>query len=400
MADLDENRAMPRWIWKATAIFWFGFVALTFGRFLIGRLSGLLLLLLVSLFLALAIEPGVNRMSAKGWRRGHATALILGAVLVATIIFVAAIGTLVGSQLADVLSDSERSVTKTVTAINDTFGTSIDAQGVVDRINDPEGAFQKFINSQANKAVELSVAALGFLLQMFSVTLFTFYIVADGPRLRRAICSRLRPAIQTRVLDAWELAINKTGGYLYSRALLAGLSAFFHWVVFQSLGTQAPIAMALWVGLVSQFLPVVGTYLAGALPVLLELIDSPLKAAVMFVFVALYQQVENYFLAPRITARTMELHPAIAFASALGGGAVLGPVGAVLALPAAAMVQALVGAWGDRHEVVDSTLTRLPVPTQRQQRRLDRIAGREFPRKKDEPTRGIRSVSQNNPIRP
>ena len=364
---------MPRWVWKAVAIFWFGFVVMTLGRFLVGRLSGLLLLLLVSLFLALAIEPGVNRLADRGWRRGHATALILGVFMVVTIVFVAAIGTLVGSQLAEVLNDSERSVTKTVNAVNDTFGTNINPRGVVERINDPNGAFQRFIKSQTNRAVELSVAALGFLLQLFSVLLFTFYIVADGPRLRRAICSRLRPHNQTRVLNAWELAINKTGGYLYSRALLAGLSAFFHWVVFQSLGTQAPIAMALWVGLISQFLPVVGTYLAGALPVLLAMIDSPLKAVVMFAFVVLYQQVENYLLAPRITARTMELHPAIAFSAALGGGAVLGPVGAVLALPAAAMFQALIGVWGDRHPVIDSTLTKLPVPGKRQQKRLDKI---------------------------
>ena len=103
------------------------------------------------------------------------------------------------------------------------------------------------------------------------MVLFTYYLVADGPRLRRTVCSRLPPARQERVLHAWELAITKTGGYLYSRALLALLSAFFHWIVFQAIGTPAPVALALWVGLVSQFLPVVGTYLAGILPALLDL---------------------------------------------------------------------------------------------------------------------------------
>ena len=87
------------------------------------------------------------------------------------------------------------------------------------------------------------------------------------------------------MLQAWELAITKTGGYLYSRALLALLSAFFHWIVFQAIGTPAPIALALWVGLVSQFLPVVGTYLAGILPALLTFLDSPLKAAIVVGFI-------------------------------------------------------------------------------------------------------------------
>ena len=294
---------MPRWIWKAVAVFWLGYVVVNVGNELLSRLGGLLLLLVVSLFLALAIEPGVNKLAARGWRRGSATSLILLSLLVLTIVFVAAIGNLVGTQLADLLNDSERTVTKTVNGINETFGTHINPRSVVASINDPNGTFQRFVKSQTDRAVELSVAALGFLLQLFSVLLFTFYIVADGPRLRRSICSRLPAANQFRVLNAWELAITKTGGYLYSRALLASLSAFFHWVVFQSLGTKAPVAMALWVGLVSQFLPVVGTYLAGALPVLLAVVDSPLKAAVILGFVVLYQQIENYLLAPRITAR-------------------------------------------------------------------------------------------------
>ena len=368
----EPPQRMPAWVWKAVTIFWLGFLATVAGRHVFTKLTGLLTLLLVSLFLALAIEPGVNRLAGRGWRRGRATALILFVIFVFTIVFVVAIGTLVGGQIANLLQDSERTVTKTVNGINDLFGTNINANKVIDNINDPEGPFQRFINSQRDKVFELSVAALGFLLQLFSVLLFTFYLVADGPRLRRSICSRLRPERQQRVLKGWELAITKTGGYLYSRALLAALSALFHWVVFQSIGLQAPIAMALWVGLISQFLPVVGTYIAGALPILLAVIDSPLEAVVVAAFVIFYQQIENYLFAPRITARTMELHPAVAFGSALAGAAVLGPVGAILALPAAAMGQALGSDWGARHDVIDSPLTRLPARRARMPRKVRR----------------------------
>lgn len=370
----DPSSRMPGWVWKAVVVFWLGFLITVFGRFVVGRLTGLLTLLLVALFLALAIEPGVNRLAARGWRRGRATVLILLGVFVAGVVFVVAIGTLVGTQIADLLQNSERTVTKTVKGINDLFGTHIDATEVIENIQDEDGSVQKFINSQQDRVVDVSVAALGVLLQLFSVLLFTFYLVADGPRLRRSICSRLPAGRQERVLHTWELAITKTGGFLYSRALLGGLSALFHWMLFQSIGLQAPIAIALWVGIISQFLPVVGTYIAGALPVLLAVIDSPLKAVIVLAFVMLYQQVENYLFAPRITARTMELHPAIAFGAALAGAAVLGAVGAVLALPAAAMAQALIGDWGARHEVIDDPLTRLPVhPKQVRPRRKVKI---------------------------
>ena len=348
---------MPRWVWKAVAIFWLGFIATVVTRSIWTSLSALSLLLLVSLFLSLAIEPGVNRLAARGWRRGTSTALILVGVFLGFLVFVVAIGTLVGQQIAELLGNSEKYVNRTVNFLNDKFDTNINATQVIASINDENGPVQRFIRSQQGKVVDLSVTALGVLVKGLSVLLFTFYLVADGPKFRRAICSRLRPDRQKRVLSGWELAIDKTGGYLYSRALLAGLSAFSHWIVFQAIGIQAPVAMALWVGLISQFLPVVGTYIAGALPVLVEFVDSPPKALVILIFVILYQQVENYFLLPRITARTMDLHPAIAFGSAIAGAAVLGAVGAILAIPAAAMAQAVISNLGERHEVIDSHLT-------------------------------------------
>jgi predicted PurR-regulated permease PerM len=165
---------------------------------------------------------------------------------------------------------------------------------------------------------------------------------------------------QRTVLKTWDLAIEKTGGYLYSRALLALISAFFHWIAFQAIGTPAPVAMALWVGIVSQFLPVVGTYLAGVLPLL--------QALFVVGFILVYQQLENYLFAPRITARTLKVHAAIAFGAAMVGGAVLGPLGAVIALPASAMIQALASSWGTRHEVIDDELVRVVEKPMRQKR--------------------------------
>ncbi|MEJ7561926.1 MAG: AI-2E family transporter, partial [Ilumatobacteraceae bacterium] len=367
--DEDGSRRLPRWVLPAVALFWLGFLATIVVRSLWTSLSGLVVLVAVSLFLSLAIEPGVNWLAARGWKRGTATGSILLGVVVVFLLFVTAIGTLVGTQVADLLSNSEQYITDTVDVINDTFGTDINPQEAIDTFNDPDGPVQEFIDGQQDKAFELSVSVLGALLQVFTVLLFTFYLVADGPKLRRAILSRLSQRRQRNVLHAWELAINKTGGYLYSRALLALLSAVFHWIVFQSLGTAAPVALALWVGVMSQFLPVVGTYIAGVLPVVLTFLDSPLKAAAILGFIVVYQQIENYLFAPRITARTMELHPALAFGAALAGASVLGAIGAVLALPAAAMVQALISDWGVRHIVIENDLTAVRAPRPRRRRR-------------------------------
>ena len=353
---------MPKWVPRAIVLFWMAFLAALVARELFHQLSSFLLLVLVSIFLALAIEPGVNRLAKRGWRRGSGTLLIIFGVITFIGVFLGAVGTLVGSQVADVLKNSEMYVNDTVDFVNDTFNANIDPAEVNASIADPKGPVQKFIKNQQGKVISLSVNALGASLQLLTIVLFTFYLVADGPRLRRVICSRLPEAKQRTVLKTWELAIAKTGGYLYSRALLALVSAFFHWIAFQAIGTPAPIAMALWVGIVSQFLPVVGTYLAGVLPLLLTFFDSPFKALLVVAFVLVYQQLENYLISPRITARTLHVHAAVAFGSAIVGGAILGPVGAVLALPAAAMAQALIGSWGPRHDVVDDELVRMPAP--------------------------------------
>ena len=353
---------VPGWVIRAIVLFWLGYIAVALLGRVWDRLAGLGLLLLVSLFLSLAIEPGVNRLHRRrGWRRGSATALILFGVLFLAGVFVAAIGNLVAGQIVDLLQNSETYIRDTVDTINETFGAELDPQQVVDEFNRPDGPVQRFIDSQQDNVVQLSLQALSGMLAALSIMLFTYYLVADGPRLRRAICSRLRPDRQRQVLAAWELAITKTGGYLYSRALLALLSAFFHWIVFQAVGIQAPIPLALWVGLVSQFLPVVGTYIAGLLPILLTFLESPGKAVIVLAFIIVYQQIENYFFAPRITARTMELHPAVAFGAALAGFSLLGAAGALLALPAAAMIQAIIGEWGERHAVIDNELVELGI---------------------------------------
>jgi len=357
--DLSSNAKMPKWVPKAILLFWAGFIATLVVREVFHQLTNFLILLLISLFFALAIEPAVNRLARRGWSRGAATGLMLLTIFVLIGSFSAAIGNLVATQAQDLYDNREQYVTDTVTFLNDNFRTSIDAQSWVANISDPNGSVQNFFQSQQDRVLDISLGALSGVLQVFSITLFAFYLIADGPRLRRALCSRLSADKQKTVLVVWNLAVQKTGGYIYSRALLAVVSAFFHWIAFQSIGTPAPVALAVWVGLISQFLPVVGTYLAGVLPVLLAFLDSPVKALTVIVFIAVYQQLENFLLAPKITAQTLELHAAVAFGAAIAGGAILGPIGAVLALPFAAMVQGIVSNWGRRFELVDDPLVEL-----------------------------------------
>jgi predicted PurR-regulated permease PerM len=346
-------RRLPPWIWKGIFAFWGVYALLQVGETAFGKLRQLLLMLLVSLFLSLAIEPAVNWMARRGIRRGLATGAVLAIIIVLAAVFIFAIGSLVAKQASSLFDKAPDYVRSIEGWVNRTFNQNVDARDLIDRITESNGPFE----SLATNTLSLSATFAGFLFQALGVAMFTFYLVADGPRFRRAICGRFRPAVQERVLIAWEVAIDKTGGYIYSRALLAFFAAVAHWIFFAIAGVRSPAALAIFVGLVSQFLPVVGTYAAGILPIIVTLVDQPVKALWVIGFIVLYQQFENYVLLPRITARTMDLHPAVAFGSAIAGSALLGPVGAVLALPVAASLQAFLTMYGHRHQVVASPLT-------------------------------------------
>ncbi len=90
---------------------------------------------------------------------------------------------------------------------------------------------------------------------------------------------------------------------------------------------------------------------------LVALAHDPVDGLWVLGFVVAYQQIENYLFAPRITARTMSLHPAVAFATVIAGAALFGAVGALLALPAAAVIQALGSTYIARHEVIETQMT-------------------------------------------
>jgi predicted PurR-regulated permease PerM len=239
----------------------------------------------------------------------------------------------------------------------DRFGIDFSSERLREALTSLEDDLASFAADVAGGIFGVGSALLGTVMQLLTVGLFTFYMTADGPRLRRAMLSMLPAARQREVLWAIEVAIDRTGGYFYSRALLAGISASVAWAAFTIIGIPFPLALALWMGIVSQFVPVLGTYIGGILPLAVALIESPPKGLAVLGYVLVYQGIENYLLAPRITARTMELHPAVAFGSAFAGASLLGVIGALMALPVAATIQAMIGAYLHRHEVVESPLT-------------------------------------------
>ncbi|MEV8569204.1 AI-2E family transporter [Streptomyces sp. NPDC051322] len=343
---------MPRWLPRAMVLALALVACFQLGSWAFYQLIGLLTNILIAFFLALAIEPAVGRMSARGMRRGLATFLVFLGVVIAGAGFVFLLGSMLAGQIVDMVEEFPKYLDSVINWTNHTFHTELSRLDVQDSLLHSDW-LQKYVQNSASGVLDVSATVLGGLFRLLTVFLFAFYFAADGPRLRRALCSVLPPAKQAEVLRAWEIAVTKTGGYLYSRGLMALVSGIAHYILLVALDVPYAPALAMWVGLVSQFIPTIGTYLAGALPMLLAFTVDPWYALWVLVFVVIYQQFENYVLQPKLTSKAVDIHPAVAFGSVIAGTALLGAVGALIAIPAAATLQAFLGAYVKRYDVTD-----------------------------------------------
>ena len=141
----------------------------------------------------------------------------------------------------------------------------------------------------------------------------------------------------------------------------------YHALVFTIIGIPSAFALGLFVGAVSQFIPNIGTYIAGFVPTVVAFLNEPIEGLYVLVAVLVYQQIENLLISPRITAGTMNLHPATAFAAVIIGLNLLGALGALIALPVAATITALVGTYARRYEIFDPELLELAAEERRAQ---------------------------------
>ncbi|HUG88135.1 MAG TPA: AI-2E family transporter [Actinomycetota bacterium] len=325
----------------------------------LSRVNQLLFWVLIALFLSFALEPAVNWLAGRGMRRGVATGLIFLAFALLGLLTIALMVPFIVEGVIAVVRNLPEWLDQVSRLTEDWFGVQVSTEDLRREIFSAESSLQSFAGDIAGNVIGAGGAALGLLFQVFTIGFFLFYLVAEGPKVRRGVCSLLPRDKQDDVLFVWGTAIEKTGGYFYSRLLLALINGVLFFAVLFFLDVPGAPALALFSAVISTFIPIVGTYVGAAVPLLVALASvGPGRTLVVLIWVILYQQVENLFLAPRISARTMELHPAVAFSAALGGGMLGGVTWAFLALPIAATIQGAASAYVERYEVIEDDLTR------------------------------------------
>ena len=326
------------------------------------RARSLVSMLVISLFFGIAMDPAVSYLHRRfGWKRGAATGLVFaGLVLaVATTLLVLIPG------LVEATNQMSGKVPEWINQIESTFGISIDGGKPPAQIQaDLHSGAQHWLSDNAKQVLGVGGDLLSLIFQFFTVAMFTFYVAAGAPQLQSLMLRQLPPARQPRAGWAWDTAITQTGGYFYSRILLMVINGSLFFIAMLLVGVDWSIALplAIFEGFVAEFIPAVGTYIGAAIPIIVTLALVGVAAAlILLVWTLVYQQLENYLLSPRISARTMELNGAVAFGAALAGGAIAGPMGAFMALPIAAMITAFLKQYVRKYPLVyQSTYNRTP----------------------------------------
>jgi predicted PurR-regulated permease PerM len=324
-------------------------------RWLAHELASFLATIVMAAFLSFALEPAAQWFVGRGWKRTRATGLIMVLLLIVCIILIALIVPAVVTGFQQLIDTAPALVDRLARWLRP-LGLDISTDTLITELrNNADRVISAAQNVAGGLILGVASSIIGGLFRVATIALFTYYFVAQGPQLRRVILSRMPPERQERLLFVWEQAITQTGGYFYSRLLLALINGTGMYLVLRFNNVPFAAPLAIFEGIVAEFIPIVGTYIGGAAPILVAFLSSTSAGIWAAGYVVGYQQLENYFLSPRLTAKTMSLHPAVAFAAALIGGAIGGLVAAFLALPVAGVIQAALTEYSHSYDVVEDT---------------------------------------------
>ncbi|WP_165356752.1 AI-2E family transporter [Nocardioides zhouii] len=296
-------------------------------------ISSVIILLVMSMFLAIGLNPVVEFFMRRGVRRGLSVLLVLVVVIGVLALFVVAIAPVISEQIAQITKNApgwldDLQANKQVQKLDDQYDVIAKAREYIQN-----GDFgQKVFGG----ALGVGLRVLSALANSLIVLVLMIYFLASLPSIKHAGYSLAPASKRPRVSELGDQIIRSTGAYVagaFFVALCAGISTLiFSFIV--GLGDYA-FALAFVVGLFS-LIPVVGAFVSGALMTLLALTVSPTIALIALVYYVAYQQVESYFIYPRIMKKSVDIPGSVTVVAALVGGSLMGVIGALLAVPVAA----------------------------------------------------------------
>lgn len=300
-----------------------------------GQARSVLILLLVSMFIAVGLNPLVEWFMRRGLKRGLSVGVVFLLMILAVAGVAVAIVPVVSDQINSLIKNAPEWLdllknSKTVDDLDNKYHFIDKAQ---EYIQDPALAQRAF-----GGILGVGKVVAGALFNTFTILVLTLYFLASLPSVKRAAYSLVPRTRRTRVSILGDEVLGRVGGYVSGQFLVALTAGVMMFIFLEIVGLREyAVALAIVV-MFCDFIPMVGGLIGVVIVALIGFTGGVGIGIACLIYGIIYQQVENYVVAPRIMRRAVDIPGAVTVIAALLGGALLGVVGALLAIPSAAAI--------------------------------------------------------------
>jgi predicted PurR-regulated permease PerM len=300
---------------------------------------------LVSIFLALALNPAVEWLqNRRGVNRGIAAAIIYLVAIAALV----GLGFLFIPPLADQVSGLAKAApdyVEDLTAGRGPLGFLEREYGVVEKVRDAVGEGKgPDIAGSASTALAFAQSVLTTIVGIVTIAFMTFFMILEGPRWMDRLYSLAPPHAEPRWRSVGERVAKTVSGYITGNLLISVIAGAASAIVLAIVGVPYALALGLLVAILD-LIPLAGATLAGLIIITVAFLTSVTAGIVVAAFFVLYQQLENHVLQPLVYGRTVQLSPLAVLIAVLVGTEVAGVLGALGAIPIAGTLQILLVDW-------------------------------------------------------
>lgn len=292
-----------------------------------------LVLIGLALFLAIGLEPAVSAMSRRKIPRW-------AAVTIALIAGLAVVGGFLAAAVPPLARQATQFLTQAPTMLPRAFGHNSLLGQLNERLHLQPRLLQ-ILNGDGSGLVNGLLGAGQVMFSALSSTLIvivlTVYFLVDMPRIRANLYRLVPHSRRPRAILLGDEIFAKVGGYVLGNLLISLIAGVLTFIAVLLAGLPYPLLLSIFVALLD-LVPVIGSTVAGGVVCLVALSVSLTACATVTAFFVVYRLVEDYLLIPRIIGRVVKVPALVTVVAVLVGGALLGIVGALVAIPVAASV--------------------------------------------------------------
>jgi predicted PurR-regulated permease PerM len=319
----------------------------------------------IATFLAVALSAPVRGLE-RYMRRGFAIASVYLALLAIPI----GLGALIvppfvreGNNAAHDAPKYAHDVTRYVER-NRTLRKLNNDYDITDKLQKEAGKLPTKLGGAAKTLRDVGVGIVNSVFALVTILILTAFLLGSGPRWVEALLQLQPPERRERVRRALDHMTRAVGGYVAGVLIQATIAGVLTYIVLTILGVpfRAPLAVLVFL---FDLIPLVGATIAAVLVGIVTVFnDFPTVTIIWVVWSIVYQQVENTVIQPRIQQRTVQVHPFVVLVSVLFGATLLGIVGALVAIPAAASIQIALREWWDYRRELEVKAEEGPPPSE------------------------------------